>query len=213
MAGDAYGRLARLQDAVLEPLNAPLRDIVVRMVAPSGGMRVLDVGCGTGTQLQRYVDAHCEVVGVDTSPAMLDRARARLGERADLRLADAEHLPFEEEHFDIVTATLVLHELAPEARSQVACEMRRVLRDTGRIVLVDFHVGPLRPPKGWAMRAFSVVAESVARHLDRSRAFLAEGGVPALAERLGMDLERTKVVAGGNMAVYVIAPRPVTTQG
>lgn len=208
MAGDAYGRLARLQDVVLEPLNAPLRDIAVRLVAPRAGLRVLDVGCGTGTQLQRYVDAGCEVAGVDASPAMLDRARARLGEDADLRLADAEHLPFEDRSFDIVTATLVLHELTPEARSRVAREMRRVLRDGGRVVVVDFHVGPLRPPKGWAMRAFSVLAEFVARHLDRSRAFLAEGGVPGLAERLDMNLERTKVVAGGNMAVYLMAPRP-----
>ena len=86
MPADNYRRLARWQDAALEPLNAPLRDIAVGMVSPRPGMRVLDVGCGTGTQLARYVAAGCLVAGVDVSPAMLGRARERLGESADLHL-------------------------------------------------------------------------------------------------------------------------------
>ena len=113
MKKDAYGRLARLQDAALEPLNAPLREIAVRVSGVGGGSRVLDVGCGTGTQLERYLAAGCDVSGIDTSPAMLARARERLGSAADLRLADAQRIPFEDAMFDVVTATLVLHELRP----------------------------------------------------------------------------------------------------
>src|SRR5512146_2655596 len=105
MSGDAYSRLARLQDAALEPLNAPLRNIVVTAAAPRAGTRVIDVGCGTGKQLERFLAKGCAVTGVDTSPAMLGRARAALGDRADLRLADAQSLPFADASFDIVTAT------------------------------------------------------------------------------------------------------------
>jgi ubiquinone/menaquinone biosynthesis C-methylase UbiE len=206
MPDDAYGRLARLQDAVVEPLNGPLRDIAVRMISPRVGMRVLDVGCGTGAQLERYVAAHCDVAGIDASPAMLGRARKRLGEAVDLRLGDAQRLPFDDGMFDVVTATLVLHELAPGTRDVVAKEMLRVLMDDGRLLVVDFHVGPLRVAKGWVRRGLSVAAELTARHLAHSRAFLAEGGVPGLAQRLGVKVERTKVVGGGNMALYLLSP-------
>lgn len=206
MPDDAYGRLARLQDAVIEPLNGPLRDIAVRMISPRVGTRVLDVGCGTGAQLERYVAAHCDVSGIDLSPAMLGRARNRLGEAVDLRLGDAQRLPFDDEMFDVVTSTLMLHELASGTREVIAKEMLRVLTDDGRLLVVDFHVGPLRVPKGWAMRGLSVAAELTARHLARSRAFLAEGGVPGLAQRLGVKVERTKVVAGGNLALYLLSP-------
>lgn len=201
---DAYGRLARLQDAALEPLNAPLREIAVRVSGVGRGSRVLDVGCGTGTQLERYAAAGCDVAGIDTSPAMLARARERLGSAADLRLADAQRIPFEDAMFDVVTATLVLHELRPLEREAVGKEMARVLTDSGRMLVIDFSPGPLHGLKGWGLRGFSVLAELTARHLQRSRTFLAEGGVPRLAELLGMEVQDTKSVAGGNMAVYVL---------
>lgn len=208
MASDAYGRLARWQDVVMEPLNAPLRDIALRMLPPREGLRVLDVGCGTGTQLERYLDAGCVVAGVDTSPAMLDRARSRLGAGADLRQTSAESLPYDDAGFDLVLASLMLHELTPDAREAVAREMVRVVAPTGHLLVTDFHPGPWRMPKGRLYRAISVIAESAARHRDRSAAFLAAGGIPGLANTLRLPIEQMKVVAGGNMALYVLAPRP-----
>lgn len=207
MTSDAYGRLARLQDAALEPLNAPLREIAVRISGVTRGSRVLDVGCGTGTQLARYVAAGCDVAGIDTSEAMLSRARERLGPAVDLRRADAERIPFDDASFDVVTATLVLHELTPLKREAVAEEMVRVLADSGRLLVIDFAPGPLRGLKGRVLRAFSVVAELAARHLRRSRAFLADGGVPGFAAILGLEVQHAKPVAGGNLGVYVLTRR------
>lgn len=206
MAGDAYGRLARWQDTLMEPLNAPLRDIALRMAPGHEGARVLDVGCGTGTQLERYLRAGCAVSGVDISEAMLARARSRLGVAADLRRASAESLPYDDASFDVVLASLMLHELTPAARDAAVGEMVRVVARTGRILVTDFHPGPWRMPKGWFYRAVSVLAESIARHRDRSAEFLAGGGIPGLAARLGLPIEQTKVVAGGNMALYLLAP-------
>ena len=203
---DAYGRLARWQDALLEPLNGPLRDIGLGLYPPRPGMRVLDVGCGTGAQLQRYLDAGCAVAGIDSSPAMLARAEDRLGPAADLRLGDARELPFEDASFDLVTATLVVHEIAPGDRDLVGREMLRVLASDGRLLITDFHAGLQRFPKGTALRAVSTVAELIARHRDRSRSFLAEGGVPTFARRLHARVEQTKVVAGGNLALHLLAP-------
>ena len=205
MARDAYGRLARWMDAVMEPLNAPLRDIVLRLAPPHEGLRVLDVGCGTGAQLERYQAAGCTVSGVDLSPAMLERARERLGTDTDLRPESAAALPYPDGEFNVVLATLSLHEMDAATREAAIREMGRVLAPDGRIVITDFHPGPRAMPKGWFYRGISVIAETVARHRDRSNAFLAAGGIPALAPQLGLSIERTKVVSGGNLALYVLA--------
>lgn len=176
------------------------------MFPPHAGMRVLDVGCGTGVQLQRYAEAGCVVAGIDLSEAMLTRARARLGRATDLRVGDATRLPFDNGAFDLVTATLVLHEVPTAARDVAVKEMQRVLAANGRLLVTDFHPGPWRFPRGWMYRGVSLLAETVARHRDRSHEFLAANGVPGLAERLGITIESTRVVAGGNMGLYLLSP-------
>ena len=213
MAGDAYRRLARWQDVVMEPLNRPLREIGLRLVPPREGLEVLDVGCGAGAQLERYQRAGCVIAGIDASPAMLDRARQRLGTVVDLRLASAESLPYPDARFDLVIASLMLHELEPAVRDAVVSEIARVLAPDGRILITEFHPGPWTMPKGWFYRGISLVAETIARHRDRSAAFLASGGMPTLAARLGLTLERTKVVAGGNIALYVLCTTTVSPPG
>ena len=127
---------------MLEPIVAPLRAIALRVYPQSPGLRVLDLGCGTGAHLERYLEAGCVVAGVDTSEAMLARARLRLGDRADLRHGDAAHLPFPDASFDLVTATLMLHELTEETRDAVVREVLRVLAPDGRLLVTDFHTGP-----------------------------------------------------------------------
>ena len=100
----------------------------------------------------------------------------RLGDRADLRYGDAAHLPFPDASVDLVTATLMLHELTGETRDAVLREVLRVLAQDGRLLVTDFHTGPLRFPTGWLWRALSVGAELLAWHLNRSWAFLNAGG-------------------------------------
>ena len=56
---------------------------------------------------------------------MLGRAHLRLGDRADLRHGDAAHLPFPDASMDLVTATLMLHELTEEDRDAVLREVPR----------------------------------------------------------------------------------------
>ena len=189
---------------MLERLIAPLCAIAVRIYPLSPGQRVLDLGCGTGAHLECYVEAGCVVAGVDTSEAMLGRAHLRLGDQADLRYGDAACLPFPDASFDLVTATLMLHELTEETRYAVVREVLRVLAPDGRLLVTDFHTGPLRPPKGWLWRAFAVGAEVLAWHLNRSWAFLRAGGVPAMAARHGLDVERVKVVSAGNIGLYLL---------
>jgi ubiquinone/menaquinone biosynthesis C-methylase UbiE len=206
MTKDPYRRVAGLYDRVLEPMNAPLRGIGMSLLPPEPGMRVLDVGCGTGTHLERYLDAGCRGWGIDLSPAMLEHARRRLGDRADLTLGSAAELPYPDASFDLVLAATLLHELDPDTRTAALAEMSRVRSDDDRILVVDFHAGGRKSLKGRFLRGFSVLTELIAgwAHYRHYREFMGAGGVPAIAGESGLEIEREKVVAGGNMGLYLL---------
>lgn len=104
--------------------------------------RVLEIGVGTGRNLPCY-PADVDLTGIELSPAMLTRARARaeqLGRPVDLRVGDAQRLPFADASFDTVLATLTLCSI-PDDVTAVA-EMARVLRPGGRLVLLDHVASP-----------------------------------------------------------------------
>jgi ubiquinone/menaquinone biosynthesis C-methylase UbiE len=114
----------------------------------AAGHRVLDVGCGTGTQAiaaWRRSQPGGSVVGVDISEKMLAAAR-RKARRAGLEIAfhhaDLAQLPFNDARFDVVTITTVMH-MVPQCRRRLCLrEASRVLRRGGRLLLIDYAGDP-----------------------------------------------------------------------
>lgn len=103
---------------------------------------VLEVGVGTGRNLPCFPEG-IALSGIELSPAMLAQAQERarrLGRTADLRVGDAQRLPFADATFDTVLATLTLCSI-PDDVTAVA-EMARVLRPGGRLVLLDHVASP-----------------------------------------------------------------------
>ena len=94
-----------------------------------GGRRVLEVGCGAGTDLVRFAQGGAIVTGVDLSPSAIALARqnfAQHGLAADLREADGEQLPFPDNSFDFVYAHGVVQYTGHDR--QLVEECRRVLK-------------------------------------------------------------------------------------
>ena len=205
---DPYRRIARFYDAVVEPFNTALRRYVLRVARPEEGMRVLEVGCGTGANLLLYADAGCDVAGIDLSPAMIDVARRKLGDRADLRLGDAADMPFPDNSFDLVVSFLTLHEMPPAVRTPVMKEMVRVAGEDGRVLLIDYHPGPIRFPKGWFFKSVIFAIEFGAgwEHFQNHRDFLAREGLPKLVEDHGLEVVKEKTLTGGNIQVVLAKP-------
>jgi ubiquinone/menaquinone biosynthesis C-methylase UbiE len=109
-------------------------------VAARARGEVLEVAVGTGLNLAHY-RTDVAITGVELSPAMLALARQRaadLGIEADLRVGDAQALPFDDATFDTVVCTLSLCTI-PDPAAAIA-EMRRVLRPGGLMLLLD-HIG------------------------------------------------------------------------
>jgi len=96
------------------------------------GKRVLEVGVGLGTDFVQFARAGADMTGIDLTEAAVEAVRDRLaleGLEADLRVADAEELPFPDGSFDLVYSWGVLHH-TPDTERALA-EVRRVLRPDG----------------------------------------------------------------------------------
>lgn len=114
------------------------RPEMLRLVGDVSGRRILDAGCGSGPLTAALRDSGAVVTGFDASAAMVDLARQRLGEDADLHVADlGAPLPFNDAEFDDVVASLVLHYL--EDWAGPLAELRRVLEPGGRLILSVNH--------------------------------------------------------------------------
>ena len=205
---DPYKRFAGSYDTIFEPLNSGLRSIGLKMLPPNPGMKVLDIGCGTGAHLKLYQKAGCEIYGIDTSPSMFEQAKQKLGEDANLHFGDASKMPYPDSQFDLITSSTVLHEMPPEVRSNVLGEAKRVLKKNGHILLIDFHTGPFKPLKGWFYKSIITIAEISAgrEHFRNYRQFMKTGGLSTLIEKHRLIVVKEKILSGGNMVICLLHP-------
>ncbi len=205
MAQDAYRTWARWYDAFVEPAEEIVRRMGLALCPPREDIALLDVGCGTGTQLALYRRPGCRLVGIDTSPAMLSQARRTLGASAELDRADATRLPFGPATFDLVTVVFVLHEMPPAIRPAVLAECRRVLKPEGRIMVMDYFPGRSPSVVGWLWRLVITLMEMSAgkAHYRNYRDFLARGGLDPLLEGARLSLDQRYVSEHRLTAVYL----------
>jgi ArsR family transcriptional regulator len=130
-----------------DALRSVLGDDLLRARATaalvSPGLRVADIGTGTGILALELAELGLDVVGIDRSEAMLEAARQKWNAiaadepgRVEFRLGDAHELPLESASVDAVFAHMVLHSIEePEPAIQ---EMARVVRPGGQVIIVDF---------------------------------------------------------------------------
>ena len=79
------------------------KELVLDLITPLAGERLLDIGCGAGNNLQIFIDKWCSLTGIDSSADMLAIARQKYGDRVELISGQPEDIPFSDNEFDIVT--------------------------------------------------------------------------------------------------------------
>src|SRR6185312_5745895 len=107
------------------------------------GQTLLDVGCGTGKDLEKLFARYGEEVklyGIDNSKDMLLQVPRAVAESPNVRLKDgrADKLPYTDNSFDYVTCSLVLHHLPQSEQQKALQEMCRVLKSGGTVLIQDW---------------------------------------------------------------------------
>jgi ArsR family transcriptional regulator len=148
------------------------------LVAP--GLKIADVGTGTGILALELAALGLDVVGIDRSEAMLETARAKWAAFSRTRshlgsvrfeFADAHALPLEDESVDAAIAHMVLHSL--EEPERAVAEMARVVRPGGNVILIDFVAHEHR----WMAQELGLLWMGFEE--DQVQAWLAQAGLEA----------------------------------
>lgn len=135
--------------------------LLLGLLRPVRGERVLDIGCGTGRHLLMFLEMGLDITGLDASPYMLDIAREKLEHRAELHQGFAEDLPFEDNSFNIATLITTL---------EFVDDAQKALEEACRVANDHVFLGVLNryAIKGIERRLRGMFAESI---YNRARFF------------------------------------------
>jgi ubiquinone/menaquinone biosynthesis C-methylase UbiE len=176
--GSTYNKL-------IDPLNKPIRDKIVEFIP--AGTSILDIGCGTGVlcyALRR--EKQCKVVGVDLSLRMVEFAKEHSPiEDIQFIHQDATNLTdFQDDSFDYVVASLIIHEMHAEAQQQMIKEAWRVGRKS---LYVDSNA-----PLSWnftgIMKRFFELAFGF-DHFPQFNEYLSAGGIMGILEVANLHIK------------------------
>lgn len=192
---DQFSRQAASFARKLEGAGDATLQLMLRLAAPTATDAVLDVACGPGLVACTFAEHAGRVTGIDLTPAMLERARARQRERGLANLTwvegEATRLPFPDGDFTLVVCRFSFHHF-PDPATALA-EMVRVCAPGGRVVVAD--VTPI-PDKRTAYDRFEALRDPSHGHAltaDELRRMLAAAGLRELRAgscRLEMEMER-----------------------
>jgi ubiquinone/menaquinone biosynthesis C-methylase UbiE len=148
--GWRYDLVVWLSDTfILRGKLRALREKALDLARLQPGEIVLDVGCGTGTlalAAKKRVGETGRVMGIDPGPRQIARARSKAARErleANFEVGVIERLPVPDQSIDAVLSTFMMHHLPDDLKRRGLSEIARVLKSSGRVVVVDFK----RPEK------------------------------------------------------------------
>jgi ubiquinone/menaquinone biosynthesis C-methylase UbiE len=189
-------------ETLVDPLLRDIRKFTSEFSGMMAGDKVIDVCCGTGAQVLEYGRHGIIATGIDSSQGMLKIAtRNRMRQKAvnvSFQLADATNLPFPDSYFDYATISLGLHDKEKPIRYQIISEMKRIVKQDGALILVDFQV-PL-PRNIWAVFARAIEFLAGGSHYQGFKDYLASGGLDDILKNQGLREECRTCLKSGLLA-------------
>ena len=214
--GDLFAAIARRYDLINDLQSFGLHRLwkrrLIRLAHVRPGERALDLCCGTGDVAFALARAGVEVAGLDFSEPMLEVAQERFKVQGLVRFlkGDAQHLPFSDATFDVVTISYGLRNLADWEKG--LREMLRVAKPGGRLLVLDFG----KPPNAtWRKIYFAYLggfvplfgklfcgdAAAYAYILESLKHFPAQESIAANMRALRCDDVRVVNLLGGVMGI------------
>lgn len=178
---------------------SPLRKKAAAFLALKPPAKILDVATGTGAQAYELAKLGYDVTGIDLSPEMLNRAKMKI--KPDLRLsfrqADATKLPFRTNSFDASSVSLALHDMPYEIDILVLKEMKRVTKNNGEILIVDY----MEPGKHWVAKLSHPL---ILLYETPNYAPFIRRGLDAILKDAGLRIKRTMNFLGLVQIIIVL---------
>ncbi len=226
-AGEKAGRVAQVFDSVAarydimnDVMSAGLHRVWKAMTISQAnvrpGQKVLDVASGTGDlalAFAKKVGKHGKVVMSDINAAMLARGRDRLidqGYPVEAVVCDAEHLPFPDGEFDLVTVAFGLRNMTDKLAALK--QMRRVLKPGGKLMVLEFSKVAAPLEKIYDVYSFKVLPwlgkriandEASYRYLAESiRMHPGPGELAEMMREAGFDVVRFSTMSAGVVALH-----------
>jgi len=181
------------------------RSVLIGTIALKQSERLLDVGCGTGSLAVRLakVEPGAQVHGIDPDPDVLRRARSK-ATASGARISFHEGFLTDEfvagaEPFDIVTSSLVFHQVPLAGKRALLSTMRRALQPPGRLVIADYGL----QRTALMRRLFRATVQTLDGVADTQPN--ADGVMPSLVSEAGFaDVRETHVIptATGSISIW-----------
>ena len=178
-------------ETLVDPLLRDLRKHTPEFAGMRIGDKVIDVCCGTGARVLEYGRRGIVATGIDISPSMLKIAtrniRRQKAVNVSFQLANATSLPFPDGYFDYASISLGLHDKEKPIRYQIISEMKRVIKQDGALVFIDYQV-PL-PRNVWTVSAGAIEFLAGGSHYQGFKDYLANGGIEDILKNHGLREE------------------------
>jgi len=155
-------------------------ELIIHLLRPKRGEKILDVGCGSGNHLLLFHRLGLDVTGLDASPYMLDIARSRLGNKANLKMGRAEDLPFEDNEFDAASLIITLEFLDDPLAA---------LQEVGRVTKHRVFVGALNrlSPGCFGRKCCAVFRDSIFGQMELTTLWKLRGFVKKACGTVPME--------------------------
>jgi len=179
---------------------------MLERIAGRGFTNALDVGCGEG-RFCRIMQAHgLRTVGVDPTPALIERARA-LDPRGEYRLESAESLDVEPGSFDLVVSYLALIDIPDLARA--IAKMVEALRPGGSLLLANltsFNTAGM--PEGWTKEADGRERFCIDHYLEERAVWVGWRGIRVLNRHRPLGTYMALFLQNGLVLRHFSEPAP-----
>ncbi len=136
MGYDHYSHIAPHYEKLLGKVLFPMRRNICTFVKHYGYRRILDICCGTGSQLELLATENMELYGVDSSPAMLDQTRK--DSNIQFIEGDVADLELPHKSYDAVILTLALHEKNEMDRDVILQIGWKLVKPEGHLIVADY---------------------------------------------------------------------------
>lgn len=202
-----YDRISKVYDALADSSEHAVREKGLELLDVRTGERVLEIGYGTGhslVELAKRVGAEGSVAGVDASQGMHDVAWRRVREAGyegivELRVAPVPPAQHPDSSFDAVFLSFTLELFPADVVPEILAEVRRVLREPGRLGVVAMSAVPEGEPESLVERTYKWMHEHFPHIVDCQPIRAAE-----LVEAAGFAVRQQETMGIWTMPVSAI---------